>query len=203
MQNFVVTIGRQYGSGGKEIGKALADRLGIKCYDKTLIELAAQKSGFSPDTIEKKKKKSANPLFVPIAPNYYGNIVGGNFEFSMSDKLFLIESEIIKNIAINESAVIVGRCGNEVLKGMPHVLNVFIYAPIEDRVKRIMARQNLDEKKALSMINKVDKKREQYFNFYTGKKWGVNDYHLSVSSTLGINPIVEMIVTLLSSEKFT
>ena len=140
---------------------------------------------------------------MPIAPNYYGNIVGGNFEFSMSDKLFLIESEIIKNIAINESAVIVGRCGNEVLKGMPHVLNVFIYAPIEDRVKRIMARQNLDEKKALSMINKVDKKREQYFNFYTGKKWGVNDYHLSVSSTLGINPIVEMIVTLLSSEKFT
>ena len=86
---------------------------------------------------------------------------------------------------------------------MPHVLNVFIYAPIEDRVKRIMARQNLDEKKALSMINKVDKKREQYFNFYTGKKWGVNDYHMSVSSTLGINPIVEMLVTLLSSEKFT
>ena len=203
MQNFVVTIGRQYGSGGKEIGKALADRLGIKCYDKTLIELAAQKSGFSPDTIAKIDEKSANPLFVPIAPNYYGNIVGGNFEFSMSDKLFLIESEIIKNIAINESAVIVGRCGNEVLKGMPHVLNVFIYAPIEDRVKRIMARQNLDEKKALSMINKVDKKREQYFNFYTGKKWGVNDYHLSVSSTLGINPIVEMIATLLSSEKFT
>ena len=203
MQNFVVTIGRQYGSGGKEIGKALADRLGIKCYDKTLIELAAQKSGFSPDTIEKIDEKSANPLFVPIAPNYYGNIVGGNFEFSMSDKLFLIESEIIKNIAINESAVIVGRCGNEVLKGMPHVLNVFIYAPIEDRVKRIMARQNLDEKKALSMINKVDKKREQYFNFYTGKKWGVNDYHLSVSSTLGVSPIVEMIVTLLSSEKFT
>ena len=193
MQNFVVTIGRQYGSGGKEIGKALADRLGIKCYDKTLIELAAQKSGFSPDTIEKIDEKSANPLFVPIAPNYYGNIVGGNFEFSMSDKLFLIESEIIKNIAINESAVIVGRCGNEVLKGMPHVLNVFIYAPIEDRVKRIMARQNLDEKRAIFQFlyrQKVGRKRLPSVRFVNAghKSYCRDDCHFALVGKIYLIP---------------
>ncbi|MGN1096826.1 MAG: AAA family ATPase [Christensenellales bacterium] len=204
MQNFVITIGRQYGSGGKEIGIALADRLGIKCYDRTLIELATQKSGFSREAIEKIDEKQANPFFVPIMQGYYSTPTGGSFELTMNDKLFSVESEIIKNIAINESAVIVGRCSNVVLKDMPHVLNVFIHAPMEERVKRIMARKNLDEKKATEEIKKIDKKRAQYFDFYTGKKWGdPTEYHVTFSSTLGVNAIVETLVMLLKSEKFT
>ncbi|MGN0796065.1 MAG: AAA family ATPase [Christensenellales bacterium] len=203
MQNYVITIGRQYGSGGKEIGIALANRLGIKCYDRTLIELATQKSGFSSEAIEKIDERQSNPLFVPIMPGYYGMPTNGTFELTMNDKLFSVESEIIKNIAINESAVIVGRCSNVVLKNMPHVLNVFIHAPFEERVKRIMARKGLDEKKATDEIKKIDKKRAQYFDFYTGKKWGdPTEYHVSLSSTLGVNAIVETLVMLLKSEKF-
>ena len=205
MQNFVITIGRQFGSGGKEIGIALSERLGIKCYDRTLIELAAQKSGFSRETIEKIDERQSNPLFVPISQGYYGGgMMNGSFELTMNDKLFVIESDIIKNIAINESAVIVGRCSNVVLAGMPHVLNVFIHAPMEERVKRIMERRGLDEKKAAEEIKRVDKKRAQYFDFYTGKKWGDPlEYHVSLSSSLGINAIVETLVMLLKSEKFT
>jgi len=202
MENFIITIGRQYGSGGKEIGLAIADRLGIKCYDRTLIELAASKAGVSEESVKSLDEMGKGSLFVPLANAYYGNVLTGNFEFTLSDKLYVVQSEIIKNIAINESAVIVGRCANVILESFKNVLRLFIHAPIEERIKKVMARESVDAKKAEQMINKIDRKRKSYYSYYTDREWAdMNDYDLIVSATLGVEAIVELVCSVLRAKK--
>ncbi|HKL94038.1 MAG TPA: cytidylate kinase-like family protein [Clostridia bacterium] len=195
MSKRIVTIGRQFGSGGRQIGQLVANKLGVKCYDRTLIDLTAKASGFDAKTLEKYDEKSNSKLLVPIPIGHYANFTSVNFEYTLNDKIFFIQSDIIKKIAEKESAVIVGRCANYVLSQRSDVLRVYIYADIDARVKAVAERHYIDEKSATQLITKTDRKRASYYKFYTGSAWGSpTDYDLMIDSALGYDKIADIIV---------
>ena len=190
----IITIGRQFGSGGREIGEKLAQKLGYTFYDKNLIILAAEKSGMSHDTLGAADEKAANPwLYAAMVQTGQTSI---NPNLSTNDTLFSLQSNIIKEIAKTENAVIVGRCSDYILRNEDvELLNVFIYAPTEARVKRIMERMNVTEHQALQLIKKNDKQRKCYYDFYTDKKWASHSsYDLNLDSNrFGIDKTVDII----------
>ena len=192
----VMTVGREFGSGGREIGKLAAQRLGLPYYDKELIVLAAEKSGLSPEYLAGLDEQSVSSFLYSFS--------GANFSMGMragtvnvlppADQLFLSQSEVIRDIAERGGAVIVGRCADYVLQGKgPHV-NVFIQAPMRGRVKRVMERHKLDQKAAEALIVKTDKNRANYYVHFTGEKWGDRkSFDLVLSSAVGIEPAVNII----------
>lgn len=185
-RNIAVTIARQYGSGGREIGNRVAELLGVKVYDRELITMAASKSGLPADSLDHVDEKATNSLLYTLAMGsslFYGSNTG--FNMPVNDKLFIVQSEIIGNIADRESCVIVGRCGDYVLRNHPGTLSVFVYAPAEERIKRIMERHSVGYDEAKELMNKTDRRRINYYNFYTGRKWGKFDhYDLMIDSHL-------------------
>lgn len=192
----VLNIGREFGSGGREIGKLAAQRLGIPYYDKELIVLAAEKSGLSPEYLANLDEQSVSSFLYSFS--------GANFSMGMrmhnvnvlppADQLFLSQSEVIRDIAGKGGAVIVGRCADYVLQGKPNHLNVFIQAPMEARVQRVMARHELDRKAAEALIAKTDKNRANYYLHFTGEKWGDRkNFSLILSSAIGVEASVDMI----------
>lgn len=198
-ENFAITIARQYGSGGREIGEKVAELLGIKYVDRELITLAAQKSGFHADVINSIDEKATNSLLYTLAmgsnsfgiphPNY-------NVDIPINDKLFIVQSDLIKSLASEESCVFVGRCADYVLAEYENRISIFLYGDMDCRIKRVCDRHDgVDEDEAKKLITKTDKRRMNYYNFYTGKKWGKYDnYHLSINtSLLGIDGTAEMI----------
>lgn len=185
--NYVITIGREYGSGGRFIAKKLADDLGIKFYDNELLAKAAVESGLSNQVIESYDEKK-DGFFSGVVPSTF------SVDLSIGQKVFLSQFEAIKKIADSESAVIVGRCADYVLSDRNNVVNVFITAPFADRVERAIELYGVDEKKAETTISKMDKKRASYYNFYSDKRWGKADsYDLCVSSSVGIDETVDII----------
>jgi cytidylate kinase len=185
-KNLVITIARQYGSGGREIGVRVAELLGIKSYDKELITMAAQKSGMSPEAVGKADEKATSSLLYTLAmgSSVYGN-THGHLDMPINDKLFITQSEIIKELTEESDCVIIGRCGDYVLRDHPRVISVFIYADFDSRVERVMRQHGLSEADAKSLVTKTDKRRTNYYNFYTGRKWGKYDhYHASLDSGL-------------------
>jgi cytidylate kinase len=188
-----ITIGRQLGSGGKQIGEALAQRLGIPCYDRQLIQLASRESGLGREFFEKADEKSSH--------SFFGNLVGfrtgytGDCNYLCNETLFKIQSDIIRSLADNGSCIFVGRCADYILRDDPHCINVFISARTADRVRRISIDQNLSEKEAASLIELTDRKRAEYYNFYSNKAWGVaTSYDLCVSSSVfSTDTILELI----------
>lgn len=196
-QKVIITIGREYGSGGRMIGKLLAEGLGISFYNKEIIELAAKKSGMSEEAFEKVDETAASSLLYSIATGAYmfGNYVSPQVELPLNDKLFIIQSEIIKSVANRESCVIVGRCADYILKDRKDVINIFIHADKEVRKKRAISEYGISQSKADGYLNKMDKKRKTYYNYYTGLKWGrSSNYHLCLDSgVLGIEGTVHMI----------
>ena len=185
--NFIVTIGREYGSGGRFIGRLLAEALKVNFYDNELLAKASQESGLNQAIFENYDEKK-DGFFSGIYPS------GMGFDVSMGQKVFLAQFDTIRKIAQTESAVIVGRCADYVLKDNPNVISVFIDAPIEDRVNRAVKYYNMDPKKAKDTIIKMDKKRKNYYNFYTDKNWGdANSYDLCVNSNIGVEKCVELI----------
>ena len=192
-KHIIITIGRQFGSGGKCVAEVLGKRLGIPVYDHELIMKAAQESGFSAEFFEQSDEKrrffSLSSIFAsadsPETENY------------MSDSgLFEIQCATIKKIAEQGSAVIVGRCSDYVLREMDCVLNVFLTSPLPVRVERICERHNLDADKAEALILQKDKAREEYYNYYTFGNWGVaSTYDLCIdSSRLGIEGTADYII---------
>lgn len=180
-KNFVVTIGRQFGSGGREIGIKLAKILNIAFYDKKLISEAAKRSGLNSEIFEQKDERSPNTLFYALAMNF-GFPSGTGFS---PESLFTIQSDTISDISSRESCLIVGRCADYILRENKRCVNIFILAPLEDRVRRVMARKGIGRKEAEDMIVKVDKSRQAYYDFYTEKKWGsAASYNLSIDSSL-------------------
>lgn len=178
----IICIGRQFGSGGHEVGEKLATELGYSFYDRNLIVLAAEKSGLSQGMLSAADEKAVNPwLYAAMSQTGQTNF-GTNY--SINDTLFTLQSEIIKNIALTENAVIVGRCSDYILRDSnADVLTVFVYAPLEIRKKRIMERLSLTEHQALNMIKSVDKQRKSYYEFYTDKKWASHSsFHLTINS---------------------
>ncbi len=191
-----ITIGRQYGSGGKDIGIRLGELLGFRVYDKDLLFLAAQKNGINPDALRRVDEKATNSLLYTLAigSSLYG---ARNFgvDVPINDQLFITQTEIIKKAAEEENCIFVGRCADYVLRNHPDRISIFVYADKEDRISRISEELGIDRDEALSLINKTDKRRINYYNFYTGRKWGKYDnYHLSLdSSLLGIEGSAQMI----------
>ncbi|MCR5706391.1 MAG: cytidylate kinase-like family protein [Acholeplasmatales bacterium] len=184
---FIITIGRQYGSGGRFIAKKLAEELGIKFYDNELLAKAAIESGLSNHVIETYDEKK-DGLFSGVVPSAF------SVDLSLGQKVFLAQFEAIKKVAEAESAVIVGRCADYVLEDMENVVNVFVTAPMKDRVERAIKYYNVEPKKAENVIVKMDKKRASYYNFYSDKKWGKADtYDLCLNSSVGIDESVKII----------
>ena len=183
--NTVITIGRQYGSGGREIGKKISELLGISYYDDELISMAAKNSGLNHEVLSDVDEKATNSLLYTLAMS--GSLFGGNaamaYEMPINDKLYIAQSEVIKELAAKEHCVIIGRCADYVLKDYPNAINVFIYADLDKRAERVAAAKGITEAKAKDLIIKTDKQRANYYNYYTSLKWGrIENYDLCIDS---------------------
>ncbi len=188
MKNYIVTIAREYGSGGRECGKKLAELTGYKFYDKDLITLAAQKSGMSTDALNSVDEKAASSLLYTLAlgSSIYNSGMG-SVNLPINDKLFVVQSQIIKDIANSgEGAIIVGRCADYVLSERDNVVKVYITSDFDTRVNTVMKRHDLTQSQARDLIIKTDKRRSNYYSYYTGEKWGKADKYDVVVSTAKI-----------------
>ncbi len=197
MKNYIVTIARQYGSGGREVGQKLAELTGYKFYDKEMITLAAQKSGLSSDALQHVDEKAANSLLYTLAlgSSMYNHGID-RVNLPINDKLFVVQSEIIKELASSgEGAIIVGRCADYVLAGRENLVRVYISADFDKRVAKVMERHSLTQNQARDTIVKTDKRRANYYSYYTGEKWGKADKYDLVISTdrVGIEGAAKMI----------
>ncbi len=191
-KKIIITIGRQFGSGGKCVADSLSKRLGIPAYDQELIKKAAQDSGFSAELFEKSDEKRRFFSLSSIFADRFSDT-----ENYMSDKgMFQIQCETIRKIAEQGSAIIVGRCSDYVLRDMDNVLNVFITSPAEARAARVSERMGISLEEALEMVEKKDKGRSEYYNYFTFGDWGVaSTYDICLnSSKTGIEGAVDIII---------
>ncbi len=195
--NTIVTIGRQYGSAGHEIGRKLAKDLNIPFYDKELLERAAKESGLCREIFENHDEKHTNSfLFSLVMDTYsYGYPSGTMAEMPLNQRVFLAQFDAIRQIAKEGPCVIIGRCADYALENMSNCFSVFIRADLQLRIRRIARLYDLTDAKAKEQIQKTDKSRSSYYNYYTSKKWGdLNSYHLSVDSgVLGIDGTVDLL----------
>ena len=194
----VVTIARQYGSGGREIGERVAEMLGFPLIDKELIKDAASKSELNEDIIKNADESAANSLLYTLAmgSNVLGTTIHFGYKMPINDKLFILQSDAIKEYAANGSCVIIGRCADYVLRDEPNLFRIFIYGDLDHRKERVAARHpEIKNTQIIDVINKTDKRRSSYYNFYTGRKWGKYDnYDMAVnSSTFGIEETARII----------
>jgi cytidylate kinase len=192
----VITIGRQFGSGGREIGQKLAKDLGVKCYDKELLSMAAKESGLCEELFEHHDEKPTNSFLYSLVMDTYSlGYTSSYTDMPLNHKIFLAQFDTIKKLAEAEPCVMIGRCADYALEDNPYVISVFIKADFDSRVKRIMEKYELSENKASDMIQKQDKSRASYYNYYSSKKWGdAKSYDLCLDSAkLGIEGSVELI----------
>jgi cytidylate kinase len=202
MPGFTLTISREYGSGGRQIGEKLAEALKVNFYDKSIIKMASEKSGLSPDYIEKSEESIPNTFLFNLKHSAFSNFDSVSFyETPTSDKMFLAQSSVIKEIAERESCVIVGRCADYILRDGLGVVRVFIRADAKDRAKRAVEAYSLPPENAASAIKRIDKNRANYYKYYTNKQWGdVRNYDLAVNTSFtGIAGAVTVITTMLSA----
>lgn len=201
--NTIITIGRQFGSAGKEIGEKLAKEYNIPLYDKELLTRAAQESGFCEEMIQIHDERPTNSFLYNLVMDTYsfGYNAAGVMDMPISQKVFLAQFDAIKKIADEGPCVIVGRCADYALVDYENCLNLFIHANMDCKIKRIMEKYQLSETKAKDMIQKKDKQRSSYYNYYTSKKWGSSEsYDFSInSSVLGIDGTVELIKTFINT----
>ena len=185
---YVITIGREYGSGGRFIGKLLAEKLGIPFYDNELLIKAAEESGLS-ESVFKNYDEKRDGVFTSGLGIY-------SYDLTLGQKVFLAQFDSIKKIAAEESCVIVGRCADYVLKDHPNLISIFITAPMSDKIKRAVDYYGVNPNKAQSIIHKTDKKRKSYYNFYTDKDWGkASNYDLCINSKIGVDECVDAIIS--------
>ena len=184
-KKIIITIGRQFGSGGKAVANELGRRLGIPVYDRELITKAAQESGFSEDFFARSDEKKR---FFSLSSIFSGHLMETSDNYMSDKNLFGIQCETIRNVAAQGSAIIVGRCSDYVLRDMDCTLNIFLTSPMSVRTARVMERSGLSEEKAVTLIENQDKGREEYYNYYTFGNWGMaSTYDLCIdSSILGI-----------------
>lgn len=186
MKHIVITISREYASGGRMIGKMLAEELGIPYYDSRVSELSAEKSGLSAEHIETTEQRSTSSFLSTL-------YINGAYP-SVQDKIFALQSETIRELAEHGSCVIVGRCSNYILRDFPGHLSVFIHAPLEDRVRRAAEEYKVKTPNVKAYVKKVDKARANYHNFYTDYEWGkAHNYDLCINSNIGLKKAVAVI----------
>lgn len=195
---YVINIGRQLGSGGREVGEKLAARLGISFYDKELLTLASEESGLCPECFEKADERASKGfvagLFgmrIPFISE--GAIPVGNY--LDNDSLFKVQSDVIRRLAEERSCLFVGRCADYILRDHPRCINIFISASRQNRIERICQLKNITPAEADTLLEKADRQRAEYYNFYSNKRWGrAESYHLCIdSSLLGIDATVDYI----------
>ena len=200
----IITIGREYGSGGRQIGQAVAEKLGIAFYDKKLITLAAEKSGLSDEFIASNEQRMNNGLLHSYAASaaYSGGFFSTH-HLPLSESIFISQAQVIRDVAAKESAVIVGRCADYILAGRKNTINVFIHAPVQARVQRIMELYQMDEAAALKAISTSDKQRGNHYFRYTDQKWGkAQNYDVCINSALmGVEKTAEMLVEMARIEE--
>ena len=197
----IITIARQFGSGGREIGERVAVALDIPIVDKELIKDAAERGNLHEDVIKKADESAANSLLYTLAmgSNILGTTMHFGYKMPLNDKLFILQSEAIKEYASKGSCVIIGRCADYVLRDEENILRLFIYGDLDHRQARVAQRHpELKSNQIIDVINKTDKRRSSYYNFYTGNKWGKYDnYDMAInSSTLGIDGTANLIVAM-------
>ena len=198
--NTIITIGRQFGSGGREIGEKVAEYFDIKCYDKELLSRAAKESGFCEEMIQNHDERPTNSFLYNLVMDTYsfGYNASSFVDMPISHKVFLAQFDTIKKIADEGPCVIVGRCADYALADYKNVLNLFIHADEEAKIKRLKERFDdvTSDDKAREMMSKKDKQRQSYYNYYSSKKWGRADsYDLCInSSILGIEGTVKFII---------
>lgn len=193
----IITIGRQYGSAGHQIGKALADELGIAYYDKELLERAAKESGMCEELFENHDERPTNSFLYSLVMDTYSFGYGASSlsDMPLNQKVFLAQFNAIRKIAEEGPCVMIGRCADYALAENPNCLSIFIHADLQLRIRRIATKYDLTDAKAKDKILKTDKRRSSYYNYYTSRKWGdIDSYNLSFDSgLLGVNGTVEMI----------
>lgn len=194
----ILTIGRQFGSGGKEIGIRVAKELGIPFYDKEILKEAAKKSGLCEKILENFDERPKSLLYSIAMDSYLFALPGAGAGDSLEQQVYLATFNTIRQIAAQGPCVIIGRCADYALADHPDHLSLFIHAPIEDRVCRVAERQGLSPEKARALINKTDKRRASYYEYYSSQKWGaVDSYDFCInSSCLGLGRTVELIQAL-------
>ena len=196
--NTIITIGRQFGSAGREIGEKVAEYFGIKCYDKELLTRAAQESGFCEEMIQNHDERPTNSFLYNLVMDTYsfGYNASSFVDMPISHKVFLAQFDTIKKLADQESCVIVGRCADYALADYPETVSVFICADEADKIERIKELHNVNDAKARDIMIKLDKKRSSYYNYYASKRWGDSrSYDLCInSSAVGIDGAVKIIL---------
>lgn len=196
--NLIITIARQFGSDGRAVGRKVSEMLGIAFYDRELIALAAKESGLSENLFKEIDEKPTYSLLYSLVMGMqsgrgayyrYGDVLD-------TDGIFRIQSRVIREIAAKEPCVIVGRCSDYILRDEEKIVNVFIHAPEEKRIERIIEMHNVKEREAENMMHKTDKRRSGFYNFYTNQIWGkVENYDISLdTSKIGADRAAEIIV---------
>ena len=173
MSKLIITIARSYGSGGRTMGKLLAQELDIKYYDREILRLASDESGINEALFGKADEKLKSTSLFRIAKKaYHGELIPPESdEFASNDNLFNYQAKVIKDLANEESCVIIGRCADYILKDNPDVIRLYCYAPLEDCIKREQAQSSLCEKEIIKKIQKIDKYRAEYYKYYTNRDW--------------------------------
>ena len=197
-ENIVVTIARQCGSGGREIGEMLSKKLDMVYHDKSLINLAAEKSGMNHEVLKNADEKATPSFLYSIAVGAIGMVPfshGMPYDTPINDKLFVLQSEIIEEEAEKYPCVFVGRCADFVLREHKRLVRVFVYASPEKRIERIANTNGIEQSEAKSLMSKIDKKRANYYNYYTSQKWGRSEnYDLMIdTSKIGVEGAVKII----------
>lgn len=201
----IITIGRQYGSAGREIGATIAHDLDIKLYDREMLKRAAKESGICEELFETHDEKPTNSFLYSLVMDTYslGYSSGAYADMPINHKIFLAQFDAIKKIASEESCIMVGRCADYALEGYDNVVNVFIYADLEARIRRIARIYDLTDAKAKDIIIKTDKQRASYYNYYTNKTWGdAKSYDLCLNSAkLGVGGTAKAIIDYVNLRK--
>ena len=194
MSNRIITIGREFGSGGRTIGREVAKKLGIPCYDQDLIEKMAEESGFTREYVEKESENASLGSWAASALGMDGTYTAPTNQ----DRLWAVQSRIIREIAEKESCVIVGRCADVILEDKADLLRVFIHADFDARAKRIVEKYGETEIPTEKRLRDKDKRRALYYQFYTDRKWGdIENYDIILnSSALGLERCVDIIASL-------
>ena len=192
----IITIGRQYGSGGRQVGQKLAEAFGIPYYDKEILKVAAKEGGFCEELFENFDEKPTTSFLYSLVMDPYALGYNSNsFDLPLNHKVFLAAFDAIKSVADKGPCVIVGRCADYALNDYDNVLKVFISGDTDFKVKRVMEMHDVDEAKAKDIMVKNDKQRASYYNYYTSKKWGeLKSYDLTINTALvGEDGAVEII----------
>ena len=196
-KNFVINIGRQLGSGGRNIADILSRHYGITAYDRKIIELAAKESGFGQEFFENADEKKSHGFFHSIFSNRaIANALGSNDSCLSNDALFKVQSDIIRDLAEKESCIFIGRCADYILREHPRHINIFLTANLEDRIARMASEKGITAEQAEELIEKTDRRRADYYNYYSGKTWGASEsYDLCINTShLGHEGTAKMLI---------